>query len=201
MNFSASDLCKRSAAQIFYLRNHPNKVYVTPEQVAGIKKQANNSKSKYCEMGGAYRFNGDDVIYFSWDEIILNVDSGKAKFVEHKQVLGEPAPWFKNSSILQTALYAALAVGQWEYKTSLFHILNGNPKYKIDLFGYSRNFYLQFGEDIYKIRLVKSQELRDFLTKKALASKKYDTAIEFDRKYKHKEFELLKKCFTFNKCV
>lgn len=201
MNFSASDLCKRSAAQIFYLRTHPNKIIVTPEQVAGIKKQANNSRSPYREMGGSYKLTNEDIIYFSWDEVILNVDSGKAKFVEHKQVLGESESWYKNNSILQTALYGALALQQWEFKTSLFHILNGNPKHKIDLFGYSRSFYLQFGKESYRVRLLKSTKLLNFLKEKALASKTYNTAIEFDKQYKHKEYQILKECFTFNRCL
>lgn len=198
MNFSASDLCKRSASQICYLRKHPNKLVITPEQLSGIKKQANNTKSKYMEMCGAIKINGVDTIYFSWDEVQVKADTGVAKFIEHKQVLGETEDWYLYNSMLQTALYGALSVRTYRYETAKFFQKAGNKKQVLDLMGYSRRFYLQFGNKTYKIKLGHGLNLFNFLVAKAEASKHYDTAKEFDMKYKHREFELLSKYFACN---
>jgi hypothetical protein len=193
MNFSVGDLCKKSACQLYYLRSHPEKVIVTPEQLSGIKKQANKSESKYREMCGSYNL-GTNKLYFSWDEVRIK-SGGVLQFIEHKQVLSTPEEWYLNNSLLQTAIYATLSVRTRKFETAKFYQKQGNPCLKLDTLGASRRFYLYFGSKGYRVRLENSEKLVQFIKEKAQASMNYNNASAWDKKWKHKEFLLLQNCF------
>ena len=150
-------------------------------------------------MGGCYTY-GDTAIYFCID--IVREDC----FVEVKSVLNENREdcltyptWYFEQSILQCAIYKALLMN-----------MDGNtlvtPKFRLDA-GYadrsievnkSMPYTLQFGGvGNYVVNVKDDTRLINFLKDKIKALKDYDTATAFDAKYKHREFDLLKDCFTY----
>lgn len=198
MNFSTSDLCKRSAKQLCFLRANPAKRTVTEQQLSGNQAHQNVVKSKFIEMCGCVK-HGHESFYFSWDEVQRNKDRGVLKFIEHKMVTGDAPDWYLKQSVLQVALYAALTVKTRYFNTATF-FLNSNKDTKkrtLDVNLYSRSFYLKFGSSQYRIRLKNSEALREFLYNKAKASLNYTDAQEFDNEWKHKEFDKLMNYFIY----
>lgn len=204
--YSASELLKRSAAQLVYFRRTGTAPEVTKQMKIGEAYQCNvSNKSREAghkvsdEMGGCYTY-GDNAIYFCID--IVREDC----FVEVKSVLNENGEnclayptWYFEASILQCAVYKALLMS-----------MNGDtlvtPKFRLDA-GYadrkitvdkSLPYKLKFGEvGTFIVNVTNAERLIGFLKEKINALKDYDTARAFDSKYKHKEYSLLKDCFTY----
>ena len=196
MNFSAKDLCSKSAMQIKYLRDNPNKRTVTQNMLNGSEFQKSifhsNSKALYSEMVGCYTtFDNEIKIYFS-NDIITN-----KSIIEVKYVSGNYEDWFLENSILQCAFYKSLIMmGCTSLKTASFV---NEPKKMIKI---SRDidYYLKFGDRIFKIEVIHPEGIFGFFLCKAKHTMNYDDAKKFDEMYKRKEFNTLSKFFNYYEC-
>ena len=233
MLFSAASLVKRSASQLIYLQKNNNaQIEPTARMKLAMKYQNNASaETSSKEMGGAVHVstgvnNQVNVICFSVDEVQLHrptsvierISTGSqvARLIEHKFLdnLGPIPDWFLQQSLIQVALYGALALKVNELKTAKFHVDQGNTYYDYALKHNKLENLLVFtmsnqtiGEEIDPTATMKtkayivepSQEVLDFYTVKAecVASNNYSKAKEFDLKYKWKEWELLSKYINY----
>jgi hypothetical protein len=196
--YSLADLIKSSAMQICYVKSNKIIKNVTENMIAGTKVQIDNS-GLYKEM--ACSFIKDDIcISYCIDEIIFNVND--CSFVEHKYVkdINTVEDWYLNKSLLQCAVYNAIAIvnPNKKYITADFLIKKGFPCNELDI-SIPINSYLKFGDRIYEVKVLDADKLVDFYFDKSTKCTDYTSAKIFDVQYKHKEYELLNKYFTFNK--
>lgn len=202
MNLSAKDLCSRSCMQIKMFIEHPElKPKPTINQIDGnIHHQEVVSKLKGVigeEMGNCVPVcMGDDIlIWFSNDVCCEN------GIIEIKNVdKNRPSDWFFNMSLVQCAVYSVLSLYcNYDLHTAKFYTNQGNPykRYK-----YEREtvpYYLYFGDEVYRIDISDIDSILNFIVEKAIACLEWETAREFDKKYKHMEYKLLSNSFTFKK--
>jgi hypothetical protein len=83
----------------------------------------------------------------------------------------------------------------YDLKTAKFYTNQGNPyiRYK-----YEREdipYYLYFGDEIYRIDIIDIDKILWFITEKAIACMEWETAKEFDKQYKYKEYKVLSEAF------
>ena len=184
--FSASQLVKCSAKQLWYLRKHPEaKKKVTPLQLKGSEYAENNSISPFIEMSGRFTHKEID-IYYSVDEVRL-IKGGVAYAIEHKMVDFKDDA-FEIRSIIQTAFYGALMY----YGDGLLRTATYQPGKKYNIKLPARVYhYLNFGGKYIKISCDAEQVMRFFLTK-ARASMKFSTAKRFDDRYNKREHSYFK---------
>lgn len=196
IHMSLSDLLKKSAMQICYLRKNKEKIPpATQQQIEG--NEAAHAKAldeKYIEMRGTYVMDYLDkriLIHYAFDEISPH-EKG-CLFIEHKNI--KPGStvelWYRNAAILQTGTYQAFARinPNKHLETAQFYIDQGNPKIEMDLGTMYLHSELHFGNWIYTVHVPEANELVDFYKRKAIASLDYDTARLWDDKYKRKEFD------------
>lgn len=212
INYSASDLLKSSAAQIVYKKNrmrmYNEKEKPTKRQLKGNENAERVSTSELIEMRGTYVFK-KHLIHFTFDEIQKKDDH--ILFIEHKFIDDENnlEDWYINSSLLQTALYQALAMKTKEYITAKFmrktHEVNyleikKKEKRRSELLFSNENFMRR-----YEVIVTDPKKLIKFFTDKLKytlidgikLADSYEKAREWDKKFKRKEFELLKDTFTY----
>ena len=201
--YSASKLLKHSSAQLVYFRRTGTNPPITPNIIAGEKYQHSVSdKSRedghnVCdEMCGHYDF-GDNAIYFCID--FVREDG----FFEVKSVNNPSSyeQWYFEASILQCAVYKALlnAMGGNTLVTPKFRLDEGYSYQSIEA-NKSLPYKLIFGDvGTYIVDVTDGERLIRFLKEKINSLKDYNTARAFDAKYKHKEFSLLRNCFTYKK--
>ena len=198
-SFSAKDLCTRSCMQIKMFMMYPEKrPKPTQNMLKGVSFQEKIRDSVRNvidqEMVGEV-YDGDDTIRFSIDIVTSNA------FIEVKSVDKERElpDWYRNSSLLQCAVYyALLQVSDGELHTAKFRCDQGFQR--IDCHADKNNPYvLVFGEEKYLISLLDKQAIIDFVIKKKNACLSWDEAKEFDKQYKQKEFEVLSKHFKYER--
>ena len=193
MFFSASQLVKCSATQLLYKRDKPRPSQ-TAAQAKGNSYSEKVSKSEFLEMSGCFK-HSDIEIHFSVDEVQKN--RGRIYLIEHKMVQGDYESWYLLNSVIQTALYGALA----QYCTSLKqarwapNFESGPRIMDLDKPCYSR---LNFGGTLYRVTFDATQVIRFYLTK-ARASKNWNTAKKFDASWKFKEWSWLEQFINFKK--
>ena len=204
IHMSLSDLIKKTAMQICYLRKNQDKVpEPTQEQIEGSEIQLSKALSKLVEMRGTYafatNFGQKILIHYAFDEIVPNETS--CLFLEHKNITpGSTVElWYRNAAILQTAAYQAFAKANPDkhLETAFFHINNGNPKLEFELNNLYLRSELHLGDMIYSVVAVKFQELVDFYVRKAIATLNYDDAKEWDWKYRRREFDYTHSYITY----
>jgi hypothetical protein len=210
-HFGLADLIKKSAMQICYLRNNPDKAVVTPAQVAGNELALAKATSQFLEMRGTYKLpvnNQEVLIHYAFDEVIPDfkddnkglVMTGSFLFIEHKNITSDKpvTDWYVNNSMLQLAVYAAFnQLNPSRYlNTATFFMELGNPKQTLFAPDPLHSFYqLQFNDTKIDIEPIDVEKMRDFYGFKALATSSYERAKEWDAKFKFKEFDYLKDCF------
>ena len=107
--------------------------------------------------------------------------------------------WYFNSCVLQCAVYKSLLDKSNKHLiTSKFFADMGNPVIETTI-NNDIKYYLRFGNSLYLVEVTNTDFIVDFIVKKAVASLEWDSAKNFDAKYKHKEFETLKDYFTVSK--
>lgn len=107
--------------------------------------------------------------------------------------------WYFNSSILQCAVYKALLEKcNGKLVTATFFAELGHPFIETNVKP-NIDYLLRFGDDTYKIELINSDAIIDFIVKKAKAALNWTDAFNFDSKYKHLEYETLKNYFKYSK--
>lgn len=196
MNFSASDLVKKSAAQLLFIILKNQKYTATNRQLKGnsyaseIVKKENTSEEKR----GVIKLSEDDLLFFCIDMVKDN------KYVEIKMVDNENTveDWYLNSSIIQSAFYHSLLNDVKSLDTPKFRKKEGFKQEVIQVIK-NKEFELWFGKRKFKIEA--NIKLKNHFIKKALLIKEcistqdYDKCREFDRKYKFKEFDIFKPSF------
>lgn len=198
MNFSAKDLCSKSAMQIIYLRDNPNKRVVSQNMIDGSKYQSNvfntTPNALHSEMVGHYDciIDGIDInIYFSNDIITDN------SIIEVKHVNVDYEEWYLENSLLQCAFYKSMIMVKSRIlKTASFV---NEPKKEINVKG-DIDYYLKFGDKTFKIEVLNPHFIIGFFTCKAEHTMNYEDAKKFDEMYKGKEFKLLSKAFNYYEC-
>jgi hypothetical protein len=104
--------------------------------------------------------------------------------------------WYFTQSVTQCAVYSVLSMYcNYDLKTAKFYTNQGNPyvSYK-----YEREevpYYLYFGDEIYRIDILDIDKILQFITEKAIACMEWETAREFDKQYKHMEYNILSDAF------
>lgn len=188
MLFSASSLIKLSAKAVCYFHTHDRQ-----KKNTGVSQKVGNEFGAKLvkgmpEMRGAYKFDRH-IIYYCFDDVRV---SNIIRLYEFKSVQrGEVADWYLNNSILQTAFYHSLALinQDKEYITAKFY---PGKKQRLVINKKIRSILI-IGSKKYKVVVKNPQEIVRFFERKAVASLNYNSAEEWDHKYKHKEFDTLKK--------
>jgi hypothetical protein len=194
LHISCASLVKCSARQICFYRHNKKEKAVTPMMNDGQTFAERSTDSKYVEMRGTYKY-GEILMHYAVDEI--RVEGKTATFIEHKYLAPniQVKLWFFELSVLQTALYNALALENKKKHNTKFVTASFYPgtKQKLDLKNHKIVSFLNFGGNYFIVSSTKTKTLVDFYTEKAKASLDYNLAAEFDSKYKHKEYGHLKK--------
>lgn len=190
MNFSASELVKKSASQIVYITSKQIKTIITPRQHIGdtyaksIIKQEKASEEKR----GIIKIN-EDSLYFCIDMVKNNI------FTEIKMINGTFENWYFESSILQATFYATLLSKVKTLDTPQLRLKEGFKREEIKV-PKDFQFQLWFGKEKYEV--FQNEKVFDFYIDKiksiklSLENENYDAVKQFDSDFKHKEFEYLK---------
>jgi hypothetical protein len=194
MYFSASQLIKCSASQLLYFKSKNVKQTVTPQQLRGDAhaKQIVQKHKASDERRGIIKLD-DFIIIFCIDMLKNNLA------VEIKNVEGEYEDWYLKTSILQATFYFTMLLQCKTLDTPKFKIKEGY-KQEITHLPKDISFELWFGNDKYQI--FSDYNVFSFYKKKAeiiynsFNPLNYDKVREFDKKYKHKEFEHLNPYYT-----
>lgn len=191
-----SDLTKYTCKQIWFYNTYPDKrPKITEFHIAGSQFHLENAKSPYIEMGSSYETNRFKIPYCI-DEIVL-LENNNCAFIEYKNV-NTPPNYFLEKSILQTIWYETLNhYSKKEYITANFHTEKGNPKLKLDLKDFNVNSFLILGNTCVSIEIKDYNKIRDFYLNKYDAAHFYESAENFDAKYKSIEFKTLSNYFNF----
>jgi hypothetical protein len=182
VNFSGALLVKNSAKQLCYKRSHVPKSPASEKKEEGNTWALEQAKSKYFEMQGEF-VNKNLHIYFTIDEVRKRLSN--LTLIEHKMVDPEASEWFFHSSLIQTAFFGAMAQHVDKLYTAKFY---KGDRHEILLESKTLKNVLNFGGKKWKVEFDSSQVIRFFLTK-ARASLEYDSAIRFDKRYKHREWD------------
>ena len=139
-----------------------------------------------------------------FDDIFINFCHDivcEDKIIETKNVK-EDRPtedWFFESSVLQCAVYQSLLkLSDGKVTTAEFFVRQGHERVEKEI-NTNLPYYLYFGEDKYLVTVSNPLAIANFILEKARAATDWNKAREFDFVYKRKEFETLKKYFTYEK--
>lgn len=196
MNISASELVKRSASQLLYKELKKIQWKQTPRQKKGDefaekivqKEQASSEKRGVIELG-------EDLLFFCVDLVKDDL------FVEIKMVDNENdyEDWYLESSLLQSTFYASLLKKVKKLDTPKFRkkegykqkILPVPDKFKFELwFGNHQKFSVNPNNKVMNHYFSKAK-----LVKSCINTKDFDSCRDFDSRFKHKEFKILKPKF------
>ena len=207
MKYSASDLVKRSAAQIVYLRYRAEaalsrRALLGEQYQSKIVKGESLSNVVADEMRGCYTYDGDE-IFFCID-MIKNGEFFEIKSVQDKD--GNETDiypeWYLNNLLLQCAFYKSLILnmnGSTLY-TPKFRLKEGFKKAHIEI-NKSASYYLIFGSvGMFKVDVIDPKKIISFYENKIDHCTDYEMARKYDTEYKRKEFELLSPFFQYQTC-
>ena len=206
IHMSLSDLLKKSAMQICYLRKNKEKTPpATKQQIEGnIAAHSKAMDEKFVEMRGTYCMDYLKLrilIHYAFDEISPH-DKG-CLLIEHKNIPSGSTVelWYRNAAILQTGAYQAFASENpsKHLETATFYINQGNSKNEFELGTMYLHSELHFGKLVYSVHVPKSREIVDFYKQKAIATLDYSTAKEWDAKYKREEFDAMHSNLSYRK--
>lgn len=204
IHMSLSDLVKKSAMQICYLRKNQDRVpEPTPEQIAGSEASLAKALSKLVEMRGTYaipnNFGQTILIHYAFDEIVPNERA--CLFLERKNIpQGQTVElWYRNAAILQTAVYQAFAKQNEDkhLETAQYFINQGNPKLEFELGNLYLRSELHLGDIIYGVTATDPKALVDYYIQKAMATMNYDAAKQWDWRHKYKDFDFNHNSLTY----
>jgi len=193
--FSASDLIKKSAKQILFLRNRKKRV--TSGMIRGneyAKKVVEKKHATAEEIRGA--FHKDNITIFFSNDMLKNNILFEIKMIDEDR---EVADWYFESSILQTVFYKSLLMNSTGILvTPQFRIKQGYDSQTIKV-PTNTEYHLLFGEDEYKIEVIDDKKINDYFIRKANATFDWEDAELYDYDHKFKHFQHLKKYFKYIK--
>lgn len=192
MKISASELVKRSAAQLLYKEIKRIEWQPTQRQFKGNKfadKIVEKEKAS-SEKRGIINL-GEDLLFFCIDLVKDDL------FVEIKMVENENnyEDWYLYSSIIQSTFYASLLQQVKILDTPKFRKKEG---YKQEIIQIPSKFKFQlwFGNKKYEIipdkKVLNHYLDKAKLIKSCIETKDFDTCKKFDAKFKFKEFSIFK---------
>lgn len=198
--FSAKDLLTRSCMQIKMFAEHPErKPQPSSMMMYGEKFQRAVADTIQGvigeEMRGSYKCIGYDIAINFSNDIVCN-----DKIIEVKSVTGEAPAWYLESSLLQCALYKSLILcGANDLVTASFYANLGNERKHAHFGPFDRfRYILIFGEEKYEVNVYDPWQIVGFFEYKAsCCTGTWDLAKNWDLRYKHREFECLKRFFGF----
>lgn len=195
--FSASDLIKKSAAQIKFERDKNIVPTISEQMKKGVKyqeQQATKFTDSYQEMRGVYKDYDDCLTIFFTNDIITPKFIAEVKMVDYKR---EVPFWYLENSLLQAAFYKSLLMkSNGSLQTPKFRLQQGQPLQTLTV-DTSIPYRLIFGKTTYNIIVKDPEKIIHFYSIKALSTTcTYEDARTFDRENHHKEFEKLSKTFT-----
>lgn len=202
MIYSASDLTKKSAAQILYENIH-GKRRPTQGAIDGNAYAETVQTSEYVEMRGAYNAFDDIDIYFSIDEFFLGGASMVLHEIKMVRDMSSYEDWYFNSSILQTAFYLSLSRSVEHYQRATFALKQyGNLEIDIPL-DVKREVVLLFGEDKYSVDVTNDNAVLNYFKRKirAIEERSFDVCRDYDKVHKFRHFQDLHEVITFKKIV
>lgn len=193
VNFSASVLVKKSAAQIKYLRDNPT-YEVSENALIGEQFQHAIAKELNADEEMSTRLELDEIVLYASHDIVTD------KYVQEiKSVFGEAPQWYLESSILQTAFYKSMIMlSTGKMLTSAFRVAQGYESKSIEV-STDIEYRLKFGEDVYVVEVSNPKAIVDYFAQKAKSTFDYDTAREYDRMHKFKHFQECSKYFKYNR--
>ena len=203
MDYSAKDLISRSCRQLWYFQQLPPKVVAKKKEPSEWQKEGTNFQDMITnthfpdscpEMCGVLEC-GEDSVFFANDICY------KDKCIEVKWICegSEVADWYIQSSLVQCAFYSSfIKHGCTRLHTAKFAIREGVER-KVFQIDQDASYYLRFGNDTYLIEVIDHKPFIDYIKEKLDCIKDHYSAIRFDAKYKHKEFKLFKKYFSYRK--
>jgi hypothetical protein len=195
MNFSASDLVKKSAAQIKYLRDKAISIH-TWKMENGIEyehKIAEENKGSCEEMRTAYSNN--DITIFACHDIVCD-----DKIIEVKTTEFGDEQWYFESSLVQVAFYKSLLMtSNGDLYTPKFRTKEGyNRDYK--KVNPNIDYHLMFGDKEYKIDVLNPDKIIEyFLDKAKITMLEYDDCRNYDKQHKWQHYNELCKYFNYEK--
>lgn len=195
MYFSASDLIKKSAAQIKYLRDKKISIHTWRMQ-NGVEFQhqiAEKKENAAEEFRSSYNSPDNEIVIFATHDIVTPTEIIEVKTIQYGK-----EQWYFESSLLQAAYYKALLMqSSGDLYTPTFRVNEGYPKEhkKVDP---NIPYKLQFGDETYSIDVLFPDVLIDYFLQKAKATLgSYDDCREYDSIHKFKHYEQLKHTFTY----
>jgi hypothetical protein len=193
--FSASDLIKKSAKQILFLRNRKERV--TTGMIRGTEYQAKVVEKLNAfaeEMRGT--FSKDNIIIFYTNDMIKDDIIYEVKMVDEER---DTPDWYRESSILQAVFYKSLLMsGNGILTTPSFRIKEGYDSKTIKV-PIDSSYRLLFGEEEYKIEVLDKDKIINYFIRKANATFDWSDAELYDYDHKFKHFTDLKKYFKFKR--
>ena len=197
MNFSAAELVKRSAAQLLLFAIKAKNYKPTAGQLKGnsYAEKVVEKEGGSAERRGTVAIDNNKLIFFCVDLVQNN------KFIEIKHIDPERSleEWYLQSSLLQSAFYAALLEDVDVLFTPKFKRKEGY-KQEVTPVPTLKTFELWFGNEKYQV--FPNQTLKQHyinkakLLEEALAIESFDMCREFDTEFKHKEYDIFKPKFT-----
>lgn len=193
INFSCSDLVKRSAKQICYLRNNaPARPEASPRMLEGNKAAQEQGSPEYKEMRGTYAYK-NLLLHYCLDEIVPATNL--FTLIEYKHISGSIVKdWYLESSILQTALYHSLAIenSKKDYYTATFYRKEGNLIAHL-LLDKPLKSLLHMGKNRYWVEPTDTARIVKLFARKAEATLDYSEAQKWDNEFKFREYQKLHK--------
>lgn len=198
IKISASDLVKRSAMQICYLRNKKLQHKPSAQMMRGVEHQQKKSTSQFIEMRGMVKWNDDFLVYFCVDEVIEK--KNKLIFKEHKNIEGQCEEWYINSSIIQTAFYHALGLEINHMCTAKFLRKEYETKYLTNISELSIESLLEMGDNMkFSVYPKDAEKIIAYYKQKAYCTTNYNDAKSWDLKNKFQDWKNLKKYIEYGK--
>ena len=195
---SAKDLCIRSAMQLKmflekpHLRPQPNQ-----NQWDGVNYQyatAKKIKNVVGEEMGNYIEVDNFRLYFTNDIIT----SSCIIEIKHIDPLRKVEEWYLQSCFMQCAIYYTLSdMVNYAFQTAKFFVNQGNDMKRF-AFDNKHNvrYILMFGDTNYEIKIHNFTKIKEWIIQKILSLQSWESAKEFDNKYKRKEYDYLRNFFT-----
>lgn len=201
MLISAALLAKRNCKSIYFARlastamdsSVISEKYLQDEIYSGMREKGNKEAealpTEYQEMG-AVLHGETDSIAFSVDAVFENTKKTNFIFIENKMRVSKASEEFLRISMAQTALYHALlhASTKRTFKSAFF--TKKNLTLEIDR---PVEFYLKFGKEYYKLIETSPKAVLSYYKSKAVHSRQFRTAHEFDVENRDSELTLITK--------
>lgn len=200
--YSLKDLCSKSCKQIKMYTDHKD---LRP-QASDFAKEGEKFQNDFAErlgdrlfgveMGNMYHLM-ENAICFSCDIITT-----EGNVVEVKSVRDESnyEDWYFNSCVLQCAAYCSFLKYNKSISTSSFYKKEHNVDLHMEL-PEDFKYFLVFGSRFFRVDVTDYMKIIDFFERKANACENWDTAGEFDKLYKRKEYEILSEYFNFTELI